>query len=96
MPVADRRCGGVLRGLSYAQEPAAAPEPPSWTVKLNDALTGKTDLTLTAEEAQALAEAYRAVLNARPGDIAISDRACYVIGLDGKVILSKALPQERP
>ena len=80
----------------YAQEPAAAPEQPSWTVKLNTALTEKTALTLTAEEARALAESYTGVLNARPGDIAISDRACYVIAIDGKVLLSKALPKERP
>ena len=77
---------------SYAQEPAAAPEPPSWTVKLNAALTGKTALTLTAEEARALAESYTAALNARPRDLALSATACYVIGTDGTVIMNTMLP----
>ena len=79
---------------AYAQEPAAAPEPPSWTVKLNTALNGKTALVLTAEEARALAESYAAALNAQAADIAISDTTCYVLTRDGKLLGSKALPRK--
>ena len=75
-------------------EPQAAP--PSWAVKLNAAITNKTGLTLTAEETVALAQAYAAALNARPGDIAVSNRACYVLGLDGTVLLSVPLRKDSP
>ena len=81
-----------LGAWSYAQEPPAAPEPPSWTVKLNAALTGKTALVLTAEETQAMAKAYAAALNAQVADIAISDTTCYVLSRNGTVLASKALP----
>ena len=81
---------------SYAQEPAAAPEPPSWTVKLNAALTKNAPMVLTAEEARALAESYAAALNAQAADIAISDTTCYVLTRDGKLLGSKALPRKRP
>ena len=75
-------------------EPQA--EPPSWAAKLNEAINDKTGMTLTAEETVALAQAYAAALNARPGDIAVSNRACYVLGLDGTVLLSVPLRKDSP
>ena len=86
-------------GIAIAQaqeqaEPQA--ETPSWAVKLNTAINEKTGMTLTAEEALAFAQAYAAALNARPGDIAVSNRACYVLGLDGTVLLSVPLRKESP
>ena len=71
-------------------------EPPSWAAKLNTAITDKTGLVLTAEETVAFAQAYAAALNARPGDIAVSNRACYVLALDGTVLLSVPLRTESP
>ena len=83
----------ICCGIAIAQEQA---EPPSWAVKLNEAITNKTSMILTAEETVAFAQAYAAALNARPGDIAVSNRACYVLGLDGTVLLSVPLRKDSP
>ena len=87
----------VCCGIAIAQEktePQA--ETPSWAVKLNEAITNKTSLILTAEETLVFAQAYAAALNARLGDIAVSNRACYVLGLDGTVLLSVPLRKDSP
>ena len=77
---------------AYAQEPADAPEPPSWVAKVNAAIADKTGLTLTAEETQAMAESYATALNAQAADIALSETTCYVLSRDGTVLASKAIP----
>ena len=50
-----------------------------------------TPLELTAEEAAEMVATYTASLRQRPGDIAISDTTCYVLGVDGSVLMSQKL-----
>ena len=84
-----------------AQEPAAvAQEPvassglsgsPAWLAKVNAAVAGSTDLVLTTDETAEMVAAYSVALRQRPGDIALSATTCYVLGVDGTVLLSTAL-----
>ena len=96
---------GVGVSSSKAQEPDPAlassgldttprivpPSQPTWLAKVNSAVNDTTDLVLTAEETVALVAAYSTALRQRPGDIALSDTTCYVLAMDGTVLLSTAL-----
>ena len=77
-----------------AQEGAAqAPVPSiSWVAKVADAITAETEVTLTADEVQALGRAYAALEQRQVADIAISETHVYVLSPAGTVVLSKALP----
>ena len=86
----------VAWSVMRAQAPAVAgPEPTqppaSWLVKVNAAVNDMTPLELTAEEAAEMVATYTASLRQRPGDIAISDTTCYVLGVDGSVLMSQKL-----
>ena len=89
-----------------AQEPAAVAQAPAlagsgldstpqptWLAKVNAAVTDTTDLALTAEETAAMVAAYSAALRQRPGDMAVSATTCYVLGVNGTVLMSTPLRQ---
>ena len=54
-------------------------------------LAHSTDLALTAEETAEMVAAYSVALRQRPGDMALSATTCYVLGVDGTVLLSTPL-----
>ena len=56
-------------------------------------MTDETDLVLTTAETAEMVAAYTAALQQRPGDIALSDTTCYVLGVDGTVMRSTPLRQ---
>ena len=76
----------ALAGSGLDPTPQAA-----WLAKVNAAVNDTTDLALTAEETAEMVAAYSVALRQRPGDMALSATTCYVLGVDGTVLLSTPL-----
>ena len=64
-------------------------QPVSWIGKVAEAIKAKSAVTLTADEVQALGQAYAALEQRQVSDIAFSETHVYVVSPAGTVVLSK-------
>ena len=90
---------GVGVSVSTAQAPELSgsglgPTPqPAWLTKVNAAISDTTELVLTAEETAVMVAAYSRAFQRQPGDMALSTTTCYVLAVDGTVLMSTPLRQ---
>ena len=78
----------VVAGSPLLQDAPDAPEPATWAEKLRTSIESGEAVVLTAEEAQALAEAYTGVEQRQVADVAVSGTRCYALSPTGTVLAS--------
>ena len=64
-----------------------------WIAKVAEAIKAGAAVALTAEEVQALGQAYAALEQRQVADIAFSETHIYVVSPAGTVVLSKEFPR---